>query len=185
LTEGIAVVRTIVVLPLCAAALIASSCGGDSADEGPPPASFLFSIPAASGSLRGPSDDALTLRLAGTRNYLTQFSDRPLREAFVIANVDFVRLFPRYFPGSEPNAVLTYTPQDARIPISVVLTIGAPHWNASRSTWTIPARRIRKQADNLPGSTVQIAPPAIPNPRSLHDATLVIDDSIDNGVQGG
>ena len=178
-------VRAIVVLPLCAAALLASACGQDSADKSPPPASFLFSIPAASGSLTGSSDDALTLRLAGARNYLTQFSDRPLREAFIIANVDFVKLYPRYFPGSGPNAVLTFTPTDSRTPISVVLTIGAPHWNASRSTWTIPARRIRTQPNNLPGSTIQITPPAIPNPRSLHDATLVIDDSIDNGGQGG
>lgn len=173
-------------LLLCVAALAASGCGQSSADTKPPPASFLFSISAASGSLTGPGDDALTLRLAGARDYLTQFSDRPLREAFVVVNVDFVRLYPRYFPGSGPNAVLTFTRRPgAQTPTSVVLTIGAPRWNASRSTWTIPARRIRDRPDNLPGATVQITPPAIPNPRRFHNATLVIDDSIDNGVQGG
>jgi hypothetical protein len=178
--------RVITVLSLCAGVLAASGCGQSSADTKSPPASFLFSISAASGSLTGPGDDALTLRLSGARDYVTQFSDRPLREAFVVANVDFARLYPRYFPGSEPNALLTFTRRPGeQTPASVVLTVGAPRWNAGRSTWTIPARRIRDHPDNLPGATVQIAPPEIPNPRSLHNATLVIDDSIDNGVQGG
>jgi hypothetical protein len=168
-----------------AAALLASGCGQSSAETKPPSASFLFSISAASGSLAGASDDALTLRLTGARDYVTQFSDRPLREAFVVANADYVRRYPRYFPSSEPNAVLAFTPRGAQVPASVVLTLGAPRWNARSSTWTIPARRIREQSDDLPGTRARIASRAIPNPRRLHRATLVIDDSIDTGEQGG
>ena len=111
---------------------------------------YLFSIPAAAGTLTGPDDRHLTLRLTGTRDYLTRFTDRPIREAFVVANVDFARRFAREFATSDPNAVLTYTPLRARIPVSIVLTLGRPLWNARQMTWTVPAERIRKQPDNLP-----------------------------------
>jgi uncharacterized protein YjbI with pentapeptide repeats len=138
---------------------------------------YLFSIPTASGSLTGRGDKHLTLRLVGTRDYLTRFTDRPLRQAFVVANVNFVKRFRGYFGRSRPNAVLTYTPEGSRIPVSIVLTIGQPRWNARRASWTFPATRIRKQPDNLPGSIVHIKPPWIANPRSFNQATLFIDDS--------
>ncbi|HEY6398115.1 MAG TPA: hypothetical protein VIX82_11735, partial [Solirubrobacteraceae bacterium] len=142
-----------------------------------PSAEYLFSIPTASGALTGPGDKHLTLKLVGTRDYLTRFTDRPLRQAFVVSNVDFVRRFKGYFGSSEPNAVLTYTPAGARIPVSIVLTVGQPQWNAKRSTLTLPATRIRKQLDNLPGTTVHIKPPLIPSPRRFTQATLIIDDT--------
>jgi hypothetical protein len=119
----------------------------------------------------------LTLRLTGTRDYMTRFTDRPLRDAYVVANVDFVRRFKSYFPGSAPNAVLTYTPRGAQIPVSIVLTIRQPRWNAQHDTWTFPASRIRKQPDNLPDTTVHIKPPRIPNPHSFTQATLIIDST--------
>lgn len=136
--------------------------------------SYLFSIPTASGSLIGRNDRHLTLRLIGTRRYLTRFTDRPLRQATVVANVDFARRFASYFADSAPNAVLTYTRPGTQIPVSIVLTIAAPRWNATRSTWTFRATRIRKTSDTLPGST-RISPPRIPNPRTFTHATLLID----------
>jgi hypothetical protein len=138
---------------------------------------YLFSIPSGSGSLRGPNDRHLTLRLSDARRYLTRFTDRPLRQAAVVANVDFARRFKGYFPGDTPNAVLTYTPAGSQIPVSIVLTIGAPRWNAKRLTWTLPATRIRKKPDRLPGTSIHITPPPIPNPHSFRHATLLIDDS--------
>ena len=182
----------IAVLVLAAATL--SACGSAakgkpaSAKSGKPSAAapgYLFSIPTASGSLTGHTDKHLTLRMTGARGYLTRFTDRPLREAFVVANVDFTKRFPHYFAGSKPNAVLTYTPRGARVPISIVLTLGQPRWNAKRATWTFPATRIRKQADNVAGSKPHLKPPVIPNPHSFNHATLLIDDSIDNGNQAG
>jgi hypothetical protein len=71
--------------------------------------------------------------------------------------------------------VLTYTPTSDRIPVSIVLTIAEPRWNAQQHTWTFSATRIRKQPDNLPGTTVHITPPFIPNPRRFTHATLLID----------
>ena len=138
---------------------------------------YLFSIPSGSGSLTGPNDRHLTLRLSDARRYLTRFTDRPLRQAAVVANVDFARRFRGYFGSVKPNAVLTYTPRGSQIPVSVVLTIGAPRWNAKRFTWTFLATRIRKRPDNLPGTTVHIPPPLIPNPHSFTHATLLIDGS--------
>ena len=40
-------------------------------------------------------------------SYLTRFTDRPLRQAAVVANVDFARRFNGYFAGAQPNAVLS------------------------------------------------------------------------------
>jgi uncharacterized protein YjbI with pentapeptide repeats len=136
---------------------------------------YLFSVPTATGSLTGPNDHHLTLRLTRARDYLTRFTDRPLRQAAVVANVDFARRFHGYFTGSNPNAVLTYTPHGAQIPVSIVLTIGQPRWNAQHFTWTFPATRIRKKPDHLPGTTIHIKPPLIPTPRSFNHATLLID----------
>jgi hypothetical protein len=164
--------------------------GSDSALAAPTPRAvtptYLFSIPTASGSLTGRNDRHLTLRLTGTRNYLTRFTDRPLRQAFVVANVDFARRFRTYFAASDPNAVLTYTPTGAQIPVSIVLTVGHPRWSAHHRSWTFSATRIRKQPDNLPGTTVQIKPPLIPNPQSFKNATLLIDGgsaSVGNPVE--
>jgi hypothetical protein len=168
-------VRALGALTVAVAVLIGCSSALAAASPQPPAASYLFSIPTASGSLTGPNDQHLTLRLTGTRDYLTRFTDRPLRQAFVVANVDFAKRFKGYFADSDPNAVLTYTPRGSQIPVSIVLTIGQPRWNATRSTWTFPATRIRKQPDNLPG--FHIKPPSIPNPRSFKQATLFIDST--------
>jgi hypothetical protein len=143
-----------------------------------PAASYLFSIPTSSGTLtEATGHHHLTLRLTGARDYLTRFTDRPLRQASVVANADFARRFKTYFATSDPNAVLTYTPTGDQIPVSIVLTIDHPHWDAPQHTWAFSATRIRKQSDNLPGTTIHITPPHIPNPRSFTHATLLIDDS--------
>jgi uncharacterized protein YjbI with pentapeptide repeats len=154
-------------------------CGTAAAASGPRPAapSYLFSVPSAAGSLQGTSNQHLTLHLTAARDYLTRFTDRPLRQASVVANVDFARRFKRYFATAAPNAVLTYTPNGAHIPVSIVFTIGQPRWSARRSTWTFPATRIRKQTDNLPGTSVDIKPPRVANPRHFGHATLLIDGS--------
>jgi hypothetical protein len=165
------------VIAVCVGMLVAGGWAAAATSSPAPPPQYLFSIPTASGSLTGPSDKHLTLRLAGTRNYLTRFTDRPLREAFVVANVDFARRFKTYFGSSEPNAVLTYTPPGSQIPVSIVVTIGQPSWNATSSTWTFTAVRIRKQPDNLPDATVHIKPPFIPNPQTFKQATLFIDSA--------
>ena len=176
--------RVLATLTVVVAALI--GCSSALAASTPPPAAagYLFSIPVASGSLTGADDQHLTLRLTGARDYLTRFSDEPLRQAFVVANVDFARRFKTYFASARPNAVLTYTPSGGQIPVSIVLTLGKPRWHAPHHTWTFPATRIRKQPGNLPGTTSHIKPQIIRTIRSFTRATLLIDDTgnCDQGV---
>ena len=136
---------------------------------------YLWSIPSASGSLTGRNNHHLVLRLGGVRDYLTRFTDRPVRQAFVVANVDFVRRFRRYFADANPNAVLSFTRPGHRIPTDIVLQIGQPRWNPKTATLTFPAARILKREDNLPDTTVHIKPPLIPNPRHFDQASLLID----------
>jgi len=80
---------------------VASGCGNPDKAGWP---WFLFSIPAAAGSVVGPGDADLTLRLTGARSYLTQFSDRPVRETFDLANSEFARQFPAW--SSTPTRTL-------------------------------------------------------------------------------
>jgi hypothetical protein len=138
---------------------------------------YLWSIPSASGSLRGPDDRHLVLRLVGMRRYMTRFTDRPVRRAFVVANVDFVRRFTRYFAHAKPNAVLSFSRRGHRIPRQIVLKIGHPRWHPKSSSMTFRAVRIRRKEDDLPDATVHIKPPMIGNPRHFDHAGLFIDSA--------
>jgi hypothetical protein len=136
---------------------------------------YLWSIPSATGSLTGPNDQHLVLQLGGVRDYLTRFTDRPVRQAYVVANTDFVRRFQGYFADANPNAVLTFSQNRIGIPTEIVLQIGQPEWDPQRSTLTFPAVRIPQAEDDLPDTTVHIKPPLFRNPRSFFNATLFID----------
>lgn len=146
---------------------------------------YLWSIPSASGSLTGPNNQHLVLRLVGLRGYLTRFTDRPVRQAYVVANADFVRRFRGYFADASPNAVLSFGKAGNRIPTEIVLQIGQPQWNPKASTLTFPAARILKREDNLPDTTVHIKPPLIRNPRHFDQASLFIDSGCASTLTAG
>jgi hypothetical protein len=111
------------------------------------------------------------------RNYLTRFTDRPVRKAYVVANVDFVRRFKHYFVDSSPNAVLSYSLGEKAIPIAIVLQLGQPQWDPTTSSLTFPAKRVPHMEDDLPDTTVHIKPAFIPNPRHFDKAGLFIDSA--------
>ena len=159
------------------AALLVASSTLFAATAPPKQVNYLWSIPSASGSLTGRNDHHLTLRLVGVRHYLTRFTDRPVRQAFVVANADFVRRFKRYFADANPNAVLSFSQPGKRIPKDIVLQIRHPRWNPKTSTLTFSAVRILKREDNLPDTTVHIKPPVIANPRHFGRASLFIDSA--------
>ena len=138
---------------------------------------YLWTIPSASGSLTGPNDQHLMLRLVGVRNYLARFTDRPVRRAYVVANADFARRFKHYFADSNPNAVLSYSLGGKATPIAIVLQVGQPEWDPKTSTLTFAAKRIPHMEDDLPDTTVHIKPPFIPNPRHFGKAGLFIDSA--------
>jgi hypothetical protein len=170
------------------AALSAALTAGNSTLFAATPAqqdlNFMWAIPSASGSLTGHNNKHLTLRLVGVRNYLTRFTDRPVRKAYVVANVDFIRRFKQYFEASKPNAVLSYSLPGQAIPTAIVLELGQPRWDPSTSTLTFPARRIPHMEDNLPDTTVHIKPPFIPNPRHFDKGGLFIDSAPCGGATG-
>ena len=166
-------------LVVAIAASLAALTAGTSTLSAATPArqqlNYMWAIPSASGSLTGPNDQHLTLRLVGVRDYLTRFTDRPIRKAYVVANVDFVRRFKSYFGDSNPNAVLSYSLGGKAIPAAVVLELGQPRWDPKTTSLTFPAKRIPHVEDNLPDTTVHIKPPFIPNPRHFDKAGLFID----------
>jgi hypothetical protein len=164
--RAVAALATLTVAVAVAALTGCSSVLAATSGE-PIAASTLFSIPTASGSLTGANDQHLTLRLTGTRDYLTRFTDRPLPQAFVVINGDFARRFKQYAAGSRPGAVLTFTRADGRIPVSIELTVRRPRWDAHRRTWSFAATRIRKPIDNAA--------------RHFTRATLLIDGSANCG----
>jgi hypothetical protein len=161
--------------------LLVASTSLSAATTPPQQFNYLWSIPSASGSLTGPNNQHLVLRLVGLRDYMTRFTDRPVRKAYVVANADFVRRFKGYFADSNPNAVLSFSEAGNRIPTEIVLKIGQPRWNRTTSTLTFPAVRILKRPDDLPDTTVHIKPPLIRNPRHFDQASLFIDYSCGPG----
>ncbi|MES1246429.1 MAG: hypothetical protein ABUS54_01995, partial [Actinomycetota bacterium] len=88
---------------------------------------FLWVLSGAHGTLSGPDDAHLTLRLAGARPWLTRFDDRPMRDAARVANRDFVSRWNLRFAHDPPNAVLSY--DDATgTPRQLVLELRLPQW---------------------------------------------------------
>ena len=167
------------------AALLVASSTLFAATAPPKQVNYLWSIPSASGSLTGRNDHHLTLRLVGVRRYLTRFTDRPVRQAFVVADADFVRRFKRYFADANPNAVLSFSQPGKRIPKDIVLQIGHPRWNPKTSTLTFSAVRIPHMEDNLPDTTVHIKRPLIANPRHFGRASLFIDSASSSCGESG
>ena len=110
------------------------------------------------------------------RHYLTRFSDRPVRRAFVVADADFVRRLRATSQTPIPTRCCPRQPA-RRIPKDVVLQIGHPRWNPKTSTLTFSAVRIPHIEDNLPDTTVHIKPPLIADPRHFGRAGLFIDSA--------
>ncbi len=167
--------RVSLLIALSFAAMLVASSTLSAATAPHPQFNYLWSIPSASGSLTGPNDQHLVLRLVGLRDYMTRFTDRPVRQAYVVANADFVRRFKAYFADANPNAVLSFSKDGNRVPTEIVLQIGQPQWNPKTSTLTFPAVRIPHAEDDLPDTTVHIKPTLIRNPRHFDKASLFID----------
>ena len=57
---------------------------------------LLFVEEAAGGTLTGPDDQHLTLTLTGLRDYVTAYSDRPIRDQFISPNQQVIDIRPNY-----------------------------------------------------------------------------------------
>ena len=105
-------------------------------DVTPPaaPASWLFVEDATGGTITGPDDQHLKLKLNKVRKYITEFTDRPNRQAYALPNADFFTAWPQTFAGDPPNAVLSYSLPGQQQPLNIVLTLTNPQYDAISRT---------------------------------------------------
>jgi len=170
-----------------------------------PPETYLLAQNASSGSLTGPDDDHLTLTLNNVRNYVSIFSDRPYRDAYVMSNLMFYQKWPDMFGIDPPNAALSYAipesnkthktrdleishdltdswmqSQEAREisqarPFTIIVTLSNPSYDPVKNQVTYTAKRILKTPILFVNDPVPIVIPTIPNPKRMLNPTLTID----------
>ena len=162
----------------------------------PNPITLLFVEEAAGGTLTGPDDQHLTLTLKGLRDYVTSYSDRPIRAASLMPNQQFVDMWHNYFRTSPPNAVLSIKDSNIKdiraikqqggvspaiVPISLVLTLSNPKLAADQKSVTYQAKRILKNTTDA--TKLPYKPPTVlvlATPKKFGAAVL----NIDNGNIG-
>ena len=108
------------------------------------PVSWLFVEEAGGGTLTGPDDQHLTLTLTHLRNHVTAFTDRPIRSTTAVPNPLFFQKYPEMFAGDPPNAVLSYSKAHSIQPISLVLTLSNPRYDAKHKTVKYDAVRVKE-----------------------------------------
>jgi hypothetical protein len=149
------------------------------ADVIPPaaPASWLFVEDAAGGTITGPDDQHLKLKLNKVRKYITEFTDRPNRQAYALPNADFFTDWPQTFAGDSPNAVLSYNLPGQQQLLNIVLTLTNPQYDALKRTVSYDAVRIL-QATDIYLDNPDLAPfQTHKTPQRFGKASLFIDDA--------
>ena len=81
------------------------------------------------------------------RKYITEFTDRPNRQAYALPNADFFTDWPQTFAGDPPNAVLSYSLPGQQLPLNIVLTLTNPQYDAIKRTVAYDAVRILQATD--------------------------------------
>jgi hypothetical protein len=141
------------------------------------PVSWLFVEDAAGGTLTGPDDQHLKLKLNKVRKYITEFTDRPNRMAYALPNADFFTDWPQTFAGDPPNAVLSYSLPSQSQPLNIVLTLTNPQYDAIKRTVAYDAVRIL-QATDIYLDNPDLAPfQTHKTPQRFGKASLFIDDA--------
>lgn len=141
------------------------------------PVSWLFVEDAAGGTLTGPDDQHLKLKLNKVRKYITEFTDRPNRQAYELPNADFFTDWPQTFAGDPPNAALSYSLPGQQQPLNIVLTLTNPQYDAIKRTVSYDAVRIL-QATDIYLDNPDLAPfQTHKTPQRFGKASLFIDDA--------
>ena len=96
---------------------------------------WLFSHTSEGGSLVDNGDGTFILRLKGADRHVLAVPDRPVRDAVIIDAPRLVGMWPEFFPGSAPNAVLVEH-GDGEVD-SVALTLSDPVWTDEGLTFTV------------------------------------------------
>lgn len=140
---------------------------------------YLFVINSQAGRIKGVGKDTgrekLTLTLRGVNDHATQFSDRPIRKAYVLSTADLAARWKRWFSDSAPNAVLTFSHKKDLMPHSVVVKLRKPRYHARQQTLTFTARHIHRAPDLSPDAVERIGLPHRRAPKRFTRGTLFID----------
>jgi hypothetical protein len=111
------------------------------------PASWLFVQDAAGGTITGPDDQHLKLKLNKVRKYITEFTDRHNRQAYALPNADFFTDWPQMFPDGPATAFLSYDLPGQQQLLNIVLTLTNPQYDALKRTVSYDAVRILQATD--------------------------------------
>ena len=150
------------------------------ATPAPAAVSYLFVEEAGGGTITGPDDQHLTLTLTHLRNYVTAFTDRPIRSTTAVPNPLFFQKYPEMFAGDPPNAVLSYSKAHSIQPTSLVLTLSNPRYDAKHKTVKYDAKRVKEtEVLNYQGKPYK-APTvhALKTPSVFGQAALFIDGAL-------
>ena len=127
------------------------------ADEIPPAGRgktpWLFVQDAAGGSLTGPDDQHLKLKLKNVRKNIQAIAAGPIPQAVALTNEEFFTAWQQMFPDGPATASLSYDTPGQQQPRNIVLTLTNPQYDAVKRTVTFDAVRIKPYAPyNNPGS---------------------------------
>ena len=140
--------------------------------------SYLFTVQAIGGATvmavpAAGQDERFTLTLTGV-SPVTKFADRPFRNAAVLSPSALVTNWNSWFASSPPNAVLAYSPDDAQLPQSIVVTLSRPRYDPVGRTLSFTASRTYRSLDPSERGSNWTRPAT---PRRFTHASLFIDDA--------
>jgi hypothetical protein len=108
------------------------------------PASWLFVEDAAGGTLTGPDDQHLKLKLKKVRKNITAITDGPIPQADALTNEEFFTAWPQMFADEPPTAVLSYDLPGKSQPPNIILTLTNPQYDSVKRTVEFDAVRVRQ-----------------------------------------
>jgi len=136
------------------------------------PVSWLFVEDAAVGSLTGPDDQhlKLKLKLKNVRKNILAIAAGPIPQAVALPNEEFFTAWQQMFPVGPATAFLSYDLPGKSQPRNIVLTLTNPYYDAVKRTVTFDAESIPFGARGTTGDYI-LSNPAV---GTLTDATLTI-----------
>ncbi|MEI7742298.1 MAG: hypothetical protein WCK58_00965 [Chloroflexota bacterium] len=160
----------------------ASPAAGQGAARSHGAESYLFSVTSTAGTITGVGADTgneqLTLKMTGVQGYVTQFADRPFRDAYVLSTADFAARWSRWFGTVAPNAVLTFQLPDDPLPRSIVLELTLPVFDPAGGALAFTARHLHRSLSLSADAVEQVPLPLIAAPAAFTSASLFIDDTV-------
>lgn len=176
--------RTCVTIALAALALATPVHAAQAVPAPAPAPSYLFTVEAAHGTTtqlkaRG-TTERMTITLDRVRP-VTQFADRPLRDAKLISPAALATHWSTWFADSPPNAVMTWSDRAHRAPSSFVVTLTKAAYDPLRRQLTFTAERDPRQHDPVEKSPNWTR---LKTPTTFTQASLFIDNAGSRVVNG-